>query len=325
MTAAMHPTFNTVELPWDAARADNGLYHRVLAAAMAVCLALGVVLPMLRVDPVQIRVDEEPPPLTRVVLEKKALPQPLPAPAAQPRPKPEPVAAKPEPKPVEQPRPTPAPEPKPEPKPEPIDHVAVAKEKAKATGVLAFQDDLMALRDSVDVGALNRTRTSRGAADAAHTQRKLVGRQATTGSGGIQVAAASADTGGPALSGRETTTVNSKIGGEPRAGRASDSAATRVGGRSDDAIRRTMDRNKGAIFAIYNRALRQDPLLEGKLVFEMLIAPSGEITELTLLSSELVDEALTRRILGRIRLIDFGRDDVIPTRVNYSFDFLPFG
>ncbi len=320
MTAAMSPTFNNAELPWDAARADNGLYNRVLAAAMTLCLALGVVLPMLTVDPVEINVEEEPPPLTRVVLEKKELPKPKPVPVVQPKPKPKPVAAKPEPKPVEKPKPKPAPEPK----PEPIDHMAVAKEKAKATGVLAFQDDLMALRDTVDVNTLNQTRTSRGAADAAETQRKLVGQKATTGSGGIQVAAASTNTGGPALSGRETTTVNSNIGGEPRAGRASAADSNRVGGRSDDAIRRVMDRNKGAIFAIYNRALRQDPLLEGKLVFEMLIAPNGQITELTLLSSELVDDALTKRILGRIQLIDFGVDEVIPTRVNYSFDFLPY-
>ena len=321
MTAAMNPTFNNAELPWDAARADNGLYNRVLAVSMAMCLALGVILPMLTVAPVEIRVEEEPPPLTRVVLEKKALPKPKPPPVVTPKPKPKPVVARPEPKPIEKPQPTPAPEPK----PEPIDHVAVAREKAKATGVLAFQDDLMALRDTVNVNTLNQTRTSRGAEDAAQTQRKLVGQKTTTGSGGIQVAALSSNTGGPALSGRETTTVNSNIGGEPRAGRASAGATDRVGGRSDDAIRRIMDRNKGAIFAIYNRALRRDPLLEGKLVFEMLIAPSGQITELTLLSSELVDDALTQRILGRIRLIDFGKDDAIPTRVNYSFDFLPYG
>lgn len=324
MTAAMSPTFQYAQLPWDAARADNGLYHRVLAATMALCLALGVVLPLLGVAPVEIRVEEEPPPLTRVVLEKKELPQPKPVPVAQPRPKPKPVAARQEPKPVEKPEPRPAPEPKPEPKPEPVDHVAVAREKAKATGVLAFQDDLMALRDTVNVNTLNQTRTSRGAADAAQTQRKLVGQKATAGSGGIRVAAASSNTGGPALSGRETTTVNANIGGEPRAGRASAASSDRTGGRSDDAIRRVMDRNKGAIFAIYNRALRQDPLLEGKLVFEMLIAPSGQVTELNLLSSELADETLTQRILGRIRLIDFGRDEVIPTRVNYSFDFLPY-
>jgi protein TonB len=97
-----------------------------------------------------------------------------------------------------------------------------------------------------------------------------------------------------------------------------------TGGRGDDAIRRIMDENKGAIFALYNRALRQDPLLEGKVVFEMVIDPSGQIIELNLLSSDLADDALTRKILSRIHLIRFGEDDALPTRVNYSFDFLPY-
>ena len=85
-----------------------------------------------------------------------------------------------------------------------------------------------------------------------------------------------------------------------------------------------MDNNKGAIFAIYNRALRRDPLLEGKLVFEMVIDASGAVVEVELLSSELTDDALTRKILSRIRMIRFGPEEVRRTRVNYSFDFLPY-
>jgi protein TonB len=37
-----------------------------------------------------------------------------------------------------------------------------------------------------------------------------------------------------------------------------------------------------------------------------------------------VDEELTREILARIQMIRFEVDDVITTRVNYSFDFLPY-
>ncbi len=60
------------------------------------------------------------------------------------------------------------------------------------------------------------------------------------------------------------------------------------------------------------------------MVFEMVIEASGAITELKLLSSELGDDSLTQKILARIRLIRFEADDVITTRVNYSFDFLPW-
>ena len=65
-------------------------------------------------------------------------------------------------------------------------------------------------------------------------------------------------------------------------------------------------------------------MLQGKLVFEMVIAPDGRITELTLLSSGLADAELTRKLLARIRLISFGAADVITTRVNYALDFLPY-
>jgi hypothetical protein len=85
-----------------------------------------------------------------------------------------------------------------------------------------------------------------------------------------------------------------------------------------------MDDNKGAIFAIYNRALRKDPLLHGKLSFEMVIDPSGGVAHLKLVSSELSDPDLTSKILSRIRLINFGAEDVSSTRVNYSLDFLPY-
>ena len=85
-----------------------------------------------------------------------------------------------------------------------------------------------------------------------------------------------------------------------------------------------MDSKKGGIFAVYNRALRRNSLLQGKLVFEMVIDAGGSITELTLLSSELDDPALSDKILARIRMINFGAADVATTKVNYSFDFLPY-
>jgi hypothetical protein len=84
-----------------------------------------------------------------------------------------------------------------------------------------------------------------------------------------------------------------------------------------------MDQQKGGIFAVYNRALRQDSSLQGKFVFEMVIEPSGEVSEVKLVSSELRDSDLINKILARIHLINFGTANVLRTRVNYSLDFLP--
>ncbi len=84
-----------------------------------------------------------------------------------------------------------------------------------------------------------------------------------------------------------------------------------------------MEQHKGAIYAIYNRALRQNAALQGKMVVKIVIDPSGRIVEASLVSSELHDADLESKILNRIRLISFPTGNVIRTTINQTFDFLP--
>ena len=82
-------------------------------------------------------------------------------------------------------------------------------------------------------------------------------------------------------------------------------AATRAGGsgkasRSADEIALVFTRNKGAIDAMYARALRDNPALQGKVVIELTIAPSGEITGGAIVSSELNDKEFEGKLLARI-------------------------
>lgn len=318
MTAMVMTLAPELRLPWESSAEEDRRFRKILLSAFAAFVILCVAVPLL---PVQDLTREEkeavPPHLARVILEKKELPKPPPVPV-KPKPKPKPVEKK-----AEKPKPVEKPKVKPKEKPKPVDTLVQARKAAAVSGVLAFQDDLQEMRDTVDVNALNQTQTSRGEASAAKVERSIITSGARADSGGIQTAAVSADTGGPALSGRETTTVESAIAKTARK-QTSQSQSAQLGGRSDESIRRIMDNNKGAIFAIYNRALRKDPLLEGKLVFEMIIDANGSIEDLKLLSSELADEELTRKILSRIRLIRFEAKNVVTTRVNYSFDFLPY-
>ncbi|WP_170287446.1 AgmX/PglI C-terminal domain-containing protein [Halioglobus maricola] len=300
-------------LPWESSAQEDRFFARLLSVALFLFLLLAIVVPLLPLEELTREQEEEVPPhLARVLLEKKELP------------KPEVV----KPKPKELPRPEPLPEKVVPPttvkeEVKPINRIEQARDEAKVAGVLAFQDDLMAMRDSLNVQDLNQSQTSRGESAAAKVERKLITAD-NRGSGGITTSSVSRDAGGPALSGREATRVESNITAGTGTKEAKNSSQ-QLGGRSDDSIRRVMDRNKGAIFAVYNRALRKDPLLEGKLVFNMVIEPSGEISGLELVSSELHDEALTQKILARIRMIRFGAESVLSTRVNYSFDFLPYG
>jgi TonB family protein len=93
--------------------------------------------------------------------------------------------------------------------------------------------------------------------------------------------------------------------------------------RSIEEIKLVFERNKGAIYAIYNRALREEPSLQGKVVLEMKIAPAGQVVELRIVSSELKAPDLERKLLARIKQFDFGAKDVDMITVTWPVDFLP--
>jgi TonB family protein len=93
--------------------------------------------------------------------------------------------------------------------------------------------------------------------------------------------------------------------------------------RSIEDIKLVFDRHKGAIHALYNRALRDDPALQGKVVLELKIAPSGAVEAIRLVASELHAADLERQLLARVRLFDFGAKDVEPMVVSWPVDFLP--
>ena len=83
------------------------------------------------------------------------------------------------------------------------------------------------------------------------------------------------------------------------------------------------DRTKSAIFALYTRALRDNPALQGKVVVELTIAPDGEVTACRIVSSELKDEDLERKLVSRIKLFRFEAKDVAPITTTKPIDFYP--
>ncbi|MBC7917338.1 MAG: TonB family protein, partial [Rhodoferax sp.] len=93
--------------------------------------------------------------------------------------------------------------------------------------------------------------------------------------------------------------------------------------RSIEEIKLVFERNKGAIYAIYNRALREEPSLQGKVVLELKIAPSGQVLECRIVSTELKASELEAKLLARIRQFDFGSKDVDQMVVTWPVDFLP--
>lgn len=317
-----------LELPWSSSIDDDKRFNKILSISFVVLLLASIVVTIVNV-PEMARTEKEklPPQLARVVLEKQELPPPPPVEPPKPEEKkPEPV---PEEKPVEKP-----PEVKPVEKPkEPVKAppkatLEKAREQAENSGVMQFKDDLAEMREMMQTSAVETAATTvtNSTGEAAQVDRAMITSGAKVASGGINTAALSRDTGGVALSGRETTKVKSGLAeGTKKSGQATAGNSDGTGGaaRSEEEIRKIMEQHKGAIYSIYNRALRQNAALEGKMVVKIVIDPSGRIVEASLVSSELGDKDLEAKILQRIKLITFPASNVARTTLNQTFDFLP--
>ena len=312
-----------LQLPWSSSESDNRRYWKILGILLIPFLLFSIVIPLINVpEPEREELEKLPPQLAKVQLEEQELPPP------PPPPEPEPEEEESEP---EEPEPK-EPDPEPEPEPEikevveepPAQLIDEAREVAEAE-INQFADALTDMRDAFDLSEVNADELTQNTGEAAELDRSIITSGATASSGGINTSNLSRNTGGVALSGKKNTKVSSKLA--DAAGKATKAKVTPdrdKGYRSDEDIRKVMDKNKAAIFATYNRELRKNPTLEGKVVFKMVIEPNGRVSEASIVSSELDDPALERKLLARVRLINFGAKDVLQTTLNYAIDFLPY-
>lgn len=332
---------HTPILAWSISAADEERFKRILRRVLFVCLVVALVMPWLPVrEPDRAEVEPVPPRLAKLLLDREPLPPPQLPKIDRPAPKDEAKAKQTD---------TPKPEPKapvvearrPEPNKAPGERQENARKKASGVGLLALKNELAELHSAPAAVQMNKDikpgpgvgsgvgpGVGAGQGPGVPT-RSLITSNATGGSGGINTAAYSRDTGGGGLAGRSTTLVEGVAGGAggggPGAGRGGtlQRGGSGKASRSIEEIKLVFERNKGAIYAIYNRALREEPSLQGKVVLEMKIAPAGQIVELRIVSSELKAPDLERKLLARIKQFDFGAKDVDMMTVTWPVDFLP--
>ncbi len=312
------PFYREYELPWTTGRDQERKFQRLLGIIFLICLLLSAVWPFIPVpEPDPFDVEEIPPRIAQLLLEEQPLPPPPPPP--QEEPEPEPDEPEPEPEQVVETEPEPVPEPEPEPV---VDRQEQAREEAQAA-LMPFAEDLADLVDQELRVADDRPLTA-SVGEAVRNERSMITSSAGAASGGINTAAMSRNTGGTDIAGRNTTRVASPVAGigQP-GGSASRSGSSGKASRSREEIELVFDKNKGAIFALYNRALRQDPSLEGKLVLRLTIAPSGQVTMCEVVSSELDDAELERKLVQRIKLFRFEAKDVEAITTTKPIDFFP--
>ena len=313
------PFYREYDLPWNTGTSQERKYHRLLGIVFATVLVLSLVWPFIPTpEPDPDEVIEIPPRIAKLLLEQQPQPPPPPKPV-EPEPEPEPDAIKePEPEQVVEA------EPEPEPEPEPIDTTEIAREQAQAA-LLPFTEDLA---DLVDKDLLEQVSDDRelttSVGEAARNERSMITSNVGTASGGINTADMSRNTGGTGIAGRSTTQVTSPVAGLGQsAGGARRTGTSGKASRSREEIELVFDKNKGAIFALYNRALRQDPALEGKVVLRLTIAPDGAVTFCEIVSSELNNPDLENKLVQRIKLFRFDAKDVEAITTTKPIDFFP--
>ncbi len=310
-------TYRPLLMPWATRKEDQRRYYKSLGSVLLllVCLNLLLIfweLPDLSQEPVEV-------PEYLVEMVKKTKPKPQP-PVEKPKPKEEKEEEK---KMAENEK-----KPKPTPKPTPEQKNA-ARKKAEASGVLAFKDSFEdLLEDDVDqkLGAAANIRNNASSARG-DSSRTLVMSQARQTSGGINNATISRGIGGNAGeqlgTGISFSRVDSAIGTDMVADDRplSDGVGPT---RTDEEIQIVFDRYKAALYRIYNRELRKNPLLKGKMVLRIIIEPDGSVSLVKLESSNMDAPGLASGVVNRVTRFNFGPKEGVPQiTILYPIDFLP--
>ena len=305
-------------MPWHNQGEDERRFRRCLLVSLLIALLLGYLVPLWTLPQKdENKVVEIPERLAKLVIEKKTKPKPPPVPEKpqqkkdEKKPEPKQQVAKQEPKPSKSEK-------------------KEARKKAERAGVLAFKDNFQDLiEDDLDNRLGQRTQLSTSGKKENRSQRSLITAAAKAGSGGINTASLSRNVGGAgsSLAGVAFTRVESSIGtegdfaGEDRP--LSDGAGP---SRTDEEIQIVFDRYKSILYLIYNRELRENPALQGKMVLKITIEPDGRVSMAKVESSDMDSPTLNAKIVARVKQFNFGPKAGVPTiTILYPIDFLPAG
>jgi outer membrane biosynthesis protein TonB len=286
-------------------------FIQILSLLLAVYLIFAVVVPFLEQVEVPREVKEQvPPQLAKIMLKEKQLPLPEKPPILEPEEiKEEPKEIEPE-KPVELPKVT----------------REAAREKAKSSGLAAMKDELFAMREAFEVKPETPKTLNQNKAQEVKVKRKLLAGEANKQSEGLSISTVSHTVASDDLSTKNTQQIRlaeEEVLATEGAIAEEEAIASQAGQRSEISLRRTLEANKARLYALYNRALRKDPFLKGKVMFEIEIQPNGTISRVDIKSSELNNAKLERQLTVVLRSIRFPEEGVSVMSTIWAIDFLP--
>ncbi len=316
-----HSLYEQIALKWQPSHTNNTLFKIVTGITLSLSILLAIILSNINVP--------KPDRLTRVAVPERVAKFIL----EKEKPKPKIV------------KPKIIPKVKPKPKPttkkivkKKIKRKALTKknikdrEVAEKSGLLALSNDLADLMDTSDVNELfsgSVKSTSKTSTRAATLNNNLLIADAGKGSGGVNSQEYTTSIGKTHLSQRTLTQVKQSLltpkqeAISKKKVLAKKGKKSSIGVRAEEDITLVFDQNKSQLYSLYNRARRKNLGLKGKIVLSITIAPTGKIIKASIISSELDDKKLERRILNRIKLFKFGKKKVKQITVTYPIEFLP--
>lgn len=298
-------------MPWSKERDDERRYRKIMSIALVFVFLLTTIVEVLKKPPEkkqEIVLDEK---IAELVVKKKAPPKP-------PEPKKEEQAAQAQTSPANA---TAA-------------QVSEAHAAVQNKGMLAMKgafSDMLGGSDDAKLGAdAHVSNSGKVAVGDGAPRRSIIGSQATGGgSGGINTAGISGQGVGGGGGGKSITGGGvqiARVESTAAAGTAKDKPLSSGAGpsRTDEDIQIVFDRYKAQLYRIYNRELRNDPTLRGKMVLRITIAPDGHVAGCVVKSTDLASPTLSQEIVAKVMTFNFGAKPGVPTiTIVYPIDFLP--
>lgn len=312
-------------LSWSREEGERLRLAVITAVALLLFIPLALVIPALDVPaPEREKAEALPPQLAKLIVKPNVVEKPKPI--EKPAPKPVEDTAPPEPAPTPQiVKPAPKPKPVPaKPSPEPTNQsVKQAKENASRSGLLTMKDRLASLRQPAPKAAPVMKANTGGANSSASGVKARAQDDALQGSGGVEDMQANTRA-EVDVAGHEVRQVEAPTNAEPVVASAPVSAQEpSIGERPMSNIRQVFDSGKTSLYSLYQRELRKDPTLAGKVLLELVIEPDGSVSACRVVNSELESPTLEQKIALRVRLFNFGANNVEARKVRFPIDFLP--
>ncbi len=201
--------------------------------------------------------------------------------------------------------------------------------KEQAVSAISVFDELNDLRDDNVRASIDNDINANAGTEAGSNERSMITSSAGRASGGINNAEYSRGTGGGGSldgstgSSRVSSNIGGGGGGSKKGSGSGGGGSDRKFKRSEEEVQIVFDRNRGGFDRTYARALRDDPALQGKVVFRLTIEPNGSVSNCTVVSSELGNPGLERKLVIKVKQLKFKSKDVLTTTVNYPIDFFP--